>query len=189
MKGITYRTGLVLFGVLLLFIGCAPSESYKLGQDLANERRWEEAAVYFEKALSENPGSQEYKDALTKANQEAAKSVYEKARQSLAASSDQNLSRLEQVGASAEKARRLDPLNQTIASFATSLAGRITGLKDKLKTLYTQADADMQKEDWPAAADKLNRSIRYIRVMKTRAPDWPRWSRRVLRVYISREWR
>jgi tetratricopeptide (TPR) repeat protein len=155
MKGITYRTGLVLFGVLLLFIGCAPSESYKLGQDLANERRWEEAAVYFEKALSENPGSQEYKDALTKANQEAAKSVYEKARQSLAASSDQNLSRLEQVGASAEKARRLDPLNQTIASFATSLAGRITGLKDKLKTLYTQADADMQKEDWPAAADKL----------------------------------
>ncbi len=154
MKKSTYGTSLLVF-VAFMFFGCVVSESYKMGEELASGRRWEEAAIYFEKALSESPGNQDYKDALSKANQEAAKSVYEKARQALIAASDQKLTSLEQVSVAAEKARRLDPLNQTIESFATSLAGKISILKDKLQSLYAQADADMQKEDWSAAAEKL----------------------------------
>ena len=155
MKQKTCRKSLLVFSVVLVFLGCAVSESYKLGQELGNEKRWEEAAVYFAKALNESPDNQEYKDALNKANQEAAKSIYEKARQSLNSVSDQDLTSLEQINASAERARRLDPLNPAISSFASSLTGKITILKNKLKTLYSQAETDMQKEDWPAAAEKL----------------------------------
>jgi tetratricopeptide (TPR) repeat protein len=155
MKQSTYRTSMLVFCVVLIFLGCAPNQSYKDGQDLLSQGRSEDAALLFEKALTENPGNQEYKDALSRAKQQAAKSIYDKARQALSAASDQNLTSLEQIGASAEKARRLDPLNQTIESFATSLAGKITILKDKLQSLYAQADADMQKEDWSAAAQKL----------------------------------
>ncbi len=154
MKQSTYRTSLLVF-VVFIFFGCAVSDSYKLGQDMLSQGRWEQAADYFAKALTESPDNQEYKDALSKANQEAAKSIYEKAKQALNAASDQNLTSLEQVSASAEKAGRLDPQNQAISSFAASLAGKITILKNKLKTLYAQADADTQKEDWPAAAEKL----------------------------------
>ena len=155
MKHSTYRTSLLVFGVILIVLGCAVSESYKLGQELVTEKRWEEAAVYFSKAVKENPDNQEYMDALNSANREAAKSIHEKARQALSAAPDQNLTGLEQIMANAEKASRLDPQNQTIASFASGLAGKITVLKGRLKTLYAQADTDMQKEDWSSAADKL----------------------------------
>jgi len=155
MKQSTYRTSLLVFYVVFVFWGCATSDSFKQGQELVNERRWEEAAVFFSKAVNESPDNQEYKDALKKANQETAKIEYEKARQALTPASEQNLSRLEQINATVEKASRLDPQNQAIASFAANLAEKIAGLKNKLKTLYEQADTDMQKEDWPGAADKL----------------------------------
>jgi outer membrane protein assembly factor BamD (BamD/ComL family) len=117
MKLKDYR--IILSGVFcaLLLFACAMSESYKLGQDLAREGRWEEAVVYFEKAISESPDNREYRDALKNAKEEVARTAYEKTQRSRAAE--------------AEK------------------------LQARLKSLYAGAEADMQKEDWPAAVEKL----------------------------------
>lgn len=150
------KTFLVLLSAFFFF-GCAVSESYKLGQEMAGQKRWDEAAVYFEKAIKENPDSLEYKDAFNKAKQESAKIIYEKAKQSLATLSDQNLVNLEQIAKNAEKASQYDPANRDIAAFSQSVKDKINAMQSNLKTLYAQADVDMQKEDWSAASEKLNK--------------------------------
>ena len=56
-----YLTGLLVF---IFLSGCVVSESYKTGQDLSKQNRWDEAIGYFETALKESPDNQEYKDTL-----------------------------------------------------------------------------------------------------------------------------
>ncbi len=156
MKQRYCRAALIgLFSIFLL-IGCVgPGEEvYKDGQTMANQRRWEDAISLYEKALQQEPDNQEYKDALKKAKGEAAVVIYEKARQSLTVS-DENLTSLDQIAKDVERAGRMDPGNKTIAAFSLSLKEKIEGLRAKLKSLYADAEADMQKEDWVAAADKL----------------------------------
>jgi tetratricopeptide (TPR) repeat protein len=145
---------IVVLSVVLL-IGCVVSKNYETGQEMANAKRWEEAITFFEKALSEEPGNQEYSDALNKAKRESARIIYDKARQSLTQLTEQNLTNIEQIAKSVEKASQLDPKNKDILAFSQSLKDKMRDLQSKLKGLYAQADADMQKEDWPAAAEKL----------------------------------
>ncbi|MDO8723833.1 MAG: CsgG/HfaB family protein, partial [Syntrophales bacterium] len=123
MKSKNCRITLISLFCLFLF-GCGASESYKLEQDMARQRR-EEATI-----------------------------IYEKAKQSLTVA-DLNLTVLEQLAKEAERAVSLDPGNTTIAAFSLSLNEKAEGLRTKLKSLYADAEADMQKEDWVAAADKL----------------------------------
>ena len=114
-----------LMGLFFLFLfGCGASESYKMDQDMARQRR-EEATI-----------------------------IYEKAKQSLTGA-DLNLTVLEQLVKEVERAVNLDPDNTIIAAFSSSLNEKAQGMRTKLKSLYADAEADMQKEDWVAAADKL----------------------------------
>jgi len=146
------RIYIILFA--LFIFGCAVSESYRLGQELMGQRRWEEALVYLEKAVSEEPANQEYREALKLARTEAAKVVYERARQSLVGR-EENLLNLEQAVREAEKAQKIDPDSRTIAAFTAQLREKVNTLRGKLKALYIAADQDIQKEDWVGAADKL----------------------------------
>ena len=145
-----------LFALMFVF-GCAVSESYKIGQDLSKEKRWDDAIIYFQKALEENPDSQECKDALHKAKQQAAQLHYEKAKQALGASPDANLLVLQQIIREADLAAALDPANRDIKSFQEGLKDKINGLQQSIKSLYAQAELDMQKEDWAVAVTKLRR--------------------------------
>jgi len=86
-------------------------------------------------------------------NRAAARAVYERVQ----ASPGQTLAEMEKAARELQDARKLDPENPAVASLANSLEGKIAALKDQLKTLYAQSEADIKKEDWPAAADKLRR--------------------------------
>lgn len=142
--------------VLLLLAGCAVSESFKVGQDLSGSQRWDEAIIYFQKAVSEAPDNPEYKNALENAKREAAKIHLERARQLLAAASPEiTVPALEQVLKEADIAAGLDPQNKTVVAFKQEISGEMEAVQGKLKSLYSQADLDMQKEDWPAALTKL----------------------------------
>jgi tetratricopeptide (TPR) repeat protein len=141
--------------VLILIAGCAVSESYRTGQDLSKENRWDEAIGWFEKAVKESPDSQEYKDALLKAKEEAAKLHYEKAKSALAQAPDQNIPTLEQISKESAQAVNLDPKNKDIKTFHDNLRAKINALINSVKSLYGQAESDMQKEDWMAAMSKL----------------------------------
>lgn len=148
---------LILMGLftLLILAGCAVSESFKIGQDLSNSKRWDEAIIYFQKALSEAPGNEEYKTALENAKKEAAKVHLDRARQMLAASPEPSLPTLEQVAKESDTAFGLDPGNRAVAAFNTELKEKIQTLQGNLKALYAQAEQDLQKEDWAAAVAKL----------------------------------
>jgi tetratricopeptide (TPR) repeat protein len=125
-----------------------------MGQDLSNEGRWDDAIVYYQKALDEDPNNSEYLSALTRARQEAARSRYMKAKQTLDALPQPSLPNLQHASREADAALALDPENREIKAFSEAVKGKMTALQDLIKPLYEQADLDMQKEDWTAAVAK-----------------------------------
>lgn len=155
MKHSHFRVILVGMSVLILLFGCAVSENYKMGQDLVNQNRWDEAIGYFETALKEEPGNAEFKEALQKARQQAAKAHLGKAQKAFSAAPAQNLRALEAISKDADAAYKLDPANAGIKAFHDQLEGRIATLRAELKSLYEKAMADMQKEDWLPAVTEL----------------------------------
>ncbi|PKN69869.1 MAG: hypothetical protein CVU54_07490 [Deltaproteobacteria bacterium HGW-Deltaproteobacteria-12] len=144
-------------GIIITFLAAcgAVNESYKQGQEFVKDNRWEEAIAYFEKAVNEEPGNQEYKDALTRAKQDAAKARLAKVRQSLGAG-EQNLPALEKIAKDIDVMAAMDPENSDIKAVRNNVNGKINDLKSSLKNLYQQAEIDMQKEEWTAAIAKLN---------------------------------
>lgn len=155
--GAGIKRRLVHLLVLVFFVGCAGTESFKIAEDLSKNKRWDEAIVYFEKAVNENPESQEYKQALENAKQESAKLHYEKARQAFAAQTEPNLPALELVLKEADAAHKLDPQNKAIAAFYGDLSRKKSEMQSTLKSLYSQADLDMKKEDWLSAIQKFRK--------------------------------
>ncbi len=150
-----YKGRLAGFVVFLILAGCTGGESFKLGQELARDRRWNEAILYFEKAVTENPDNEDYKNHLAKAKQEVAKANYEKAKKALASQPDANLPALEQIAKEMNLASTLDPQNREMKTSGDILKAKITTLHARVKTLYSQAETDMQREDWMTALDKL----------------------------------
>lgn len=155
MKKFNIRTILAGIAVLILLFGCEVSEKYKMGQDLVNQNRWDEAIGYFENAVKEDPANQEYKNALSNARKHAAVIHLEKAKLALSSAPEKDLRVLETIVKEAENAVNLDPDNATIKSFNDQLKGKISSLQAELKDLYEKADADMQKEDWLSAVKNL----------------------------------
>jgi tetratricopeptide (TPR) repeat protein len=140
----------------IFLAACAgTNESYKQGQDFVKDSRWEEAIVYFQKAVSEEPNNQEYKDELARANREAAKARLVKAKQAFAAS-EQNLFTLEKLAKDADSMLSMDATSAEIKAFHAAISDKINNLKANLKNFYQQAEIDLQREDWIAALNKLN---------------------------------
>ena len=160
IKSRNYPMILITMFILTLLSSCAPLESYRTGDELSKANRWEEAIPFFEQAVKEDPNKQEYIDGLNLAKREAAKVRYEKARQVLASAPEGNLSVLEQVAKEAGIASNLDPENNAIKSFASDIKGKINTLMNNLKSLSSQAEVEMQKEDWIAAVAKLRQIVK-----------------------------
>jgi len=141
--------------VLIFLSGCAVSESYKTGQELSKLNRWDDAIGYYEKAIEEDPSNREYKNALQKAKQQSAKIHYDKAKSALSQVPDPNIPELDLILKESEQAYVIDPDNNDIRGFHESLRGKRDTLKKMIKALYSQAEVEMQKEDWVTALTKL----------------------------------
>jgi len=155
MKRKFYRMILTSLFLLVFLSGCAPNESYKMGQDLGKEGRWDDAIVYYQKALDDEPNNQEFADALKRAKQESARVRYAKTKQTLDALTQPNLPNLQQAAKEVGIALALDPDNKDIKAFSDTVKGKMTHLQENINSLYEQANMDMQKEDWTAAVAKL----------------------------------
>jgi tetratricopeptide (TPR) repeat protein len=147
MKERNFRIFLVGIAVLILLYGCAVSENYKMGQDLVNQNRWDEAIGYFETAVKEDPANTEYKSSLLQAQRQAAKIHLEKAKQAQSAAPARNLRALDAVVKEGDLA--------LIKGFNDQLRGKIAALRTEVKGLYDKAEADILKEDWLSAVTKL----------------------------------
>ena len=155
MKKRNLRNFLVGIAVLILIYGCAVSENYKMGQDLVNQNRWDEAIGYFENAVKEDPANTEFKSSLLQARQQAAKIHLEKAKQALNAVPARNLRALEPIVKEGAIAYNLDPGNPAVKTFQEQLQGKVAALQAEVKALYEKAEADILKEDRLAAVTKL----------------------------------
>lgn len=142
--------------IILFFLAACVgiNESFKQGQDLAKDNRWEEAIIYFQKAVTDEPDNQEYKNELARAKQHAAVARLARAKQTFA-SAGQNLMTLERLSKEADDILSMDPGNPEIKSFHAAVTGKSSSLKASLKNLYQQAEMDMQREDWVSALNKL----------------------------------
>ena len=155
MEKHNFRIFMVGIAVLILISGCGVSENYKMGQDLMNQNRWDEAIGYFETAVKEDPANTEYKSSLLNARQQAAKIHLEKAKRALSNAPARNLRALDAIVKERDLALNLDPGNPEIRSFNDQLQGKIAALRTEVKALYDKAEADILKEDWLAAVTKL----------------------------------
>jgi tetratricopeptide (TPR) repeat protein len=150
-------TAVLGFLVFIVIFGCAGMESYKVGEQLSKSNRWDEAIVYYEKAVQQNPANKKYQQKLSQARHEAANVHYKRARQQFSSLSDLNLLFLDQILREAKRAHTLDPKNAAISSFYNDLNTKRNDLLAEIKTLYTEAQSDLQKEDWMPAITKLRR--------------------------------
>lgn len=147
----------LIFSAALIWACVAGSESFKMGQDMAKDKRWDEAIAFYEKALKEVPDSGEYKAALKAAKQESAKIHLEKARKEFKALGREDLPGVEQVMKESGLAMGLDPENPEVVSFHQALLKKRNDLQASVKSLYVQAEAELKKEDWSAAIVSLKK--------------------------------
>ncbi len=151
----------IFFSSFIVFIcltwACAVSESFKIGQEMAKDRRWDDAIAYYEKALKESPDNSDYKAALAEARRESARVHYDKAKKAAESLPLQDLPGLERVMKEADKAFELDPQNAEIAAFHSGVVKKKNDLQSAIKSLYAQAELDLKKEDWPAAISSLKK--------------------------------
>jgi tetratricopeptide (TPR) repeat protein len=139
-------------------LGCvAGQESFRMGEALSEKQRWEEAAVFYEKAVKENPGKEDYAAALKKAKQEAAKAQYAKTQELLKANPEANIPTLNQILKQAEAAYALDPGNPEIAALKNALQQKTSRLLDETRLLNEQADQALKERNWTEAIAKLTR--------------------------------
>ena len=143
---------------LAFLLGCvAGQESFKMGQDLNKKGRLDDAIVFYEKALKENPSNKEYLQALTKAKQDLAMIHYRKSKESLAAKPDPSFPELSQIFKDVDRARTLDPENKAITNLFNDLTNRKDDLLATIKSLYSQAESSLANEEWMDAIQKFRR--------------------------------
>ena len=151
----------VLLAVCISFVfmfGCvAGQQNFKTGQELSEKGRWGDAIGFYEKAVKENPQSKEYAQSLAKAKKELALVHYRKTKKLLADNPDPTFPELDRIVKEAERAHSLDPQNSAINTLFSDLVKRKDDLLGTVKSLYTQADADLAHKEWMGATEKLKR--------------------------------
>jgi len=145
--------------LFFLFACVAGKESFNTGQQLSNAQRWEEAIPFYEKAVKENPKNTEYRLALKRSKQEAAKAPYQKARSLLAANPQPNIPILDKILKEAERAYAYDSKNENILSFRQRLIQKKNELIAQVEELYDKAGNDLEDKNWIEAIGKLKRIV------------------------------
>jgi tetratricopeptide (TPR) repeat protein len=163
MMIMTNNKGLLITLLWCIFmLGCAAGrDSYKTAQDLSEEGRWDEAVVFYESALKEDPENKTYNQALLKAKKELALVYYKRSKDSLATTLDPSLSELNEIIEEADRACSLYPENGDIAIFLYDVTKRKDNLLATITSLYAQADAHWIKGEWIEALQKLQRVYKY----------------------------
>ncbi|RPI76063.1 MAG: hypothetical protein EHM45_14025 [Desulfobacteraceae bacterium] len=158
MKSSKRLCGLWSLVILAGLWNCVPSqESFKMGQDLGKQQRWEEAIAFYEKALLEDPKNSDCQAALTKAKQEAAKLHFQKAESMLTQSPNPNVPDLDRVLKEIKIAHDYDPANLAIASLNEKVAQKRQAFIEEIKTLYPLSGTAMENKDWLEALGVLQR--------------------------------
>ena len=141
-----------------LALGCvAGQESYKMGQELSGQGRLDDAIVFYEKAVRENPKNKDYAQALAQARQDLALVHYRRCKELLEAHPSPSYPELTKAFKEINRAHLLDQENVEIAALLNELAERKKDLLATTQALYRQADTHLENREWRDAISKLEK--------------------------------
>jgi len=149
------KKGFALLFALLLLASCVTSEKYQQGLEFERQGRWDEALQFYRGALAEDQTNQTYKDAVIRARKAVAKIRYDKLRQLVDRTPEPNLPFIQAVVRDLEAVQKLNPDDLQLRQFTEGMKEKAAAMQEQLRSLYEQADAALQKEDWQAAITKL----------------------------------
>ncbi|HUT70646.1 MAG TPA: CsgG/HfaB family protein [Desulfatiglandales bacterium] len=143
---------------LVLVLGCvAGQESYKMGQELSGQGRLDDAIVFYEKAVRENPKNKDYAQALAQARQDLALVHYRTCKELLEANPSPSYPELTRIFKEISRAHVLDQENVEIANLFNELAKRKQDLLATTQALYKEADTHLKNQEWRDAISKLRK--------------------------------
>lgn len=152
------RSFFLLTAALFLFslMGCVPGqESFDMGEALSAKQRWEEAIVFYERALKENPDKEEFRTALQRTRQQAALVHLKKARDMDGTYKGPHLPDLDRILKEIRLAADFDPENRDISSFKQKTEQRRQKLIGQIEDLYRASGEAMKNENWIEATKSL----------------------------------
>lgn len=128
------KMGGIVVLAALLGLGCAAQRAYRAADKSARGKYWDEAVVYYAKALNFKPGSSRFRLALVRAKLRAGQQHFEKGKRLL------NAGQLESAIAEIQQTVLLDPSNQ----YAVNELQRAVALYEKRRD--APPDLDTLKE-------------------------------------------
>jgi len=138
---------------LSLSLGCAGlgADSFKQGQTMMAQNNWEEAIVYFEKALSQEPENEEYKIALEDLRDKASADYENKAKITVNSMDFLNLPTLNIALRQIATALQYDENNETAQSYMDELSKKKEKLSQEVEKHYVAGVNAVEQKDWEKA--------------------------------------
>ena len=147
---------LALLTAIIFQMACAAGmESYRQGEELSKLGNWEGAMAFYEDALAKEPKNNTYKEALRKAQQQAAKQYYQEAVNIWSGAPAKDYQKISRVLASLDKAKELDPENKDILELHRQLDAMKGELVSQARNHYQSGAQALNNHQWLEAVTNL----------------------------------
>jgi tetratricopeptide (TPR) repeat protein len=156
-----FRFDLLCFAIIMLLAaGCssAGKDSFELGKQLEQQKRFEDALPMYEDAIAKDTSNSEYKAALASVRSRLARQNTDNAREQLAIT-PLKYDNLRSAQVMLEKALKVDPQNSEARNLSASLKGQMDQLVKKAEASYSSAMKALETKNWLDALEKF-REIR-----------------------------
>jgi tetratricopeptide (TPR) repeat protein len=158
MRYAKYLRHLALLTTVILIVTCAAGkDSYRQGEELSQMGNWEGAIAFYKDALAQEPNNKTYQEALTKAQQEAAKIYYQRAVNNWNNAAVKDYQAVSTTMAYLDKAMALDSQNPDILELHRQLKAKEQELTQQAKTSYATGVTALNNEQWLKAVTNFRK--------------------------------
>jgi len=149
---------LALLTTVIFMVTCAAGkESHRQGEELSQVGNWEGAIAFYKDALAQEPNNKTYQEALTKAQQQAAKKYYQRAENNWSNAAVKDYQAVSTTMAYLDKAMALDSQNPDILELHRQLKAKEQQLTQQTKTSYAMGVAALNNEQWLKAVTNFRK--------------------------------
>jgi tetratricopeptide (TPR) repeat protein len=149
---------LALLTTVVFMVTCAAGkDSHRQGEELSQVGNWEGAIAFYKDALAQEPNNKTYQEALTKAQQQAAKKYYQRAENNWSNAAVKDYQAVSTTMAYLDKAMALDSQNPDILELHRQLKAKEQQLTQQAKTSYAMGVTALNNEQWLKAVTNFRK--------------------------------
>ena len=149
---------LALLTTVVFMVTCAAGkDSHRQGEELSQVGNWEGAIAFYKDALAREPNNKTYQEALTKAQQQAAKKYYQRAENNWSNAAVKDYQAVSTTMAYLDKAMALDSQNPDILELHRQLKAKEQQLTQQTKTSYAMGVTALNNEQWLKAVTNFRK--------------------------------